>query len=227
MAPKNQRQRLRVAVIDRGSVAADLESVVREHGWPVDVSSCASALEVIGEGAPRSVGGLVVSVPAAGPFLTDVLRWTESHAEGRVPTLMIGSGAGATEDAAAARMALSREHVRWMGEMSPEVLREWLLMTVEVHEIRAFRREHENVAASIREARMQIFHGFVSQYTPPDTPPCGPPLPTCIEEIQGLKEARAQFERSHIHAAVRECGSLKDASTALGISYTSLWRRLR
>jgi molybdenum-dependent DNA-binding transcriptional regulator ModE len=26
---------------------------------------------------------------------------------------------------------------------------------------------------------------------------------------------------------VREWGSLKDASAALGISYTSLWRRLR
>ena len=42
-----------------------------------------------------------------------------------------------------------------------------------------------------------------------------------------LREARAQFERAHIKAAVREWGSLKEAAAALGISYTSLWRRLR
>ena len=48
-----------------------------------------------------------------------------------------------------------------------------------------------------------------------------------LEEIMALREARAQFERAHIKAAVREWGSLKEAAAALGISYTSLWRRLR
>lgn len=226
MAPKTQRRKLRLAVIDRSGLAGEFESIARDKGWSVDVMSCSSALEIIGESGPQGVGGLAASVTACGPFLTDVLRWTENQVQGRVPTILVGSGAG--EDAAAARMILSREHVRWCEPSARGAeLPNWLLMAIEVHELRAFRREHDACAGSLREARMQLFHGFVTSYTPPDGPPCGPPLPTNAEEIQALRDARAQFERSHIQAAVREWGSLKDASAALGISYTSLWRRLR
>ena len=125
-------------------------------------------------------------------------------------------------------MCLSREHVRWTPpEPTRESLSEWLLIALEVHELRSFRSQHDALATGLREARMQLFHGFISGYAPPEGPPCGPPLPTSQEEIQPLKEARSQFERAHIQAAVREWGSLKEASQALGISYTSLWRRLR
>jgi len=226
MAAKNVRRTFRIAVVDRAGLAAELESIARERSWPVEVMSCSSALEIVGDSGPGPLGGLVVSVGASGPFLTDLLRWTESTATQRVPTLVIG--AGRPEDEAAARMVLGREHVKWL-DPSPEKeeLAKWLVVALEVHEVRAFRSEHDGIAQALREARMQLFHGFIQNYGPPDGPPVGPPLPTTIPEIQPLREARSQFERAHIQAAVREWGSLKDASAALGISYTSLWRRLR
>lgn len=169
---------------------------------------------------------LAISVSAAGPFIMDLLRWAENKFEQRVPTAVIGAGAESDEEAA--RMILGRDHVRWVDPAIAEAeLGTWLLTAIEVHELRAYRNEHDSVAAALREARMQLFHGFISSYAPPEGPPCGPPLPTAIDEIQSLRDARAQFERAHIQAAVRERGSLKDASSALGISYTSLWRRLR
>lgn len=223
---KTPRPNFRLAVVDRAGLAADLESIARDKEWPADVLACSSALEIVGDGGPGSIGGLVVSVAASGPFLTDLLRWTESSSTQRIPTLIIG--AGRPDDEAAARMILGREHVKWMNADPKKAdLAEWLVEALEVHEIRIFRSEHDRIAQSLREARMQLFHGFVTSYTPPDGPPCGPPLPTTVEEILRLRDARTQFERAHIQAAVREWGSLKEASAALGISYTSLWRRLR
>lgn len=226
MAREANRRTFRLAVVDRAGLAMTFESIAREKGWPVEVVACSSVLEIVGDAGPGQLGGLVVSVGASGPFLTDLLRWTESTAVLRVPTLVIG--AGREDDEAAARMILGRGHVRWLdAEPSQEALAEWLLVAIEVHEIRGYRSEHDGVSQALREARLQLFHGHLQSYAPPEGPPCGPPLPTTIEEIQPLRDARAQFERSHIHAAVREWGSLKDASAALGISYTSLWRRLR
>lgn len=226
MASKPMRRKFRLAVVDRAGLAAELESIAGEHGWTVEVVSCSSALEIVGDSGPGPLGGLVVSVAASGPFLTDLLRWTESSVTQRIPTLVIG--AGRPEDEAAQRMILGREHVRWSNSgPAREALAKWLVTAIEVNEVRAFRGDHDSIAQSMREARMQLFHGFIQSYTPREGAPCGPPLPTTIEEIQPLREARAQFERAHILATVREWGSLKDASTALGISYTSLWRRLR
>lgn len=226
MAPKNVRRTFRLAVVDRAGLAAEFDSIAREKVWGVEVLSCSSALEIVGDSGPGPLGGLVVSVGASGPFLTDLLRWTDSSVHQRVPTLVIGSGRD--EDEAAARMVLGREHVRWMdADPTRDTLAEWLLVALEVHEVRAYRAEHDSIAQALREARMQLFHGFITSYSPPKGPPVGPPLPTTLEEIQPLRDARSQFERAHIQAAVREWGSLKDASAALGISYTSLWRRLR
>lgn len=226
MATKNVRRAFRLAVVDRAGLAAEFESIARAEGWGVDVVSCSSALEIVGDSSPGPLGGLVVSVDASGPFLTDLLRWTESSGTQRVPTLVIG--ANRPEDEAAARMVLGREHVRWL-DAGPDKarLQEWLGVAYEVHEVRGFRSDHDATAQALREARMQLFHGFIQSYAPPEGPPVGPPLPTTTEEIQPLRDARSQFERAHITAAVREWGSLKDASAALGISYTSLWRRLR
>ncbi len=226
MADGNMPRKFRLAVVDRAGLAGVFESIARRKGLSVEVVSCSSALEVVGEGGPGAIGGLAVSVGASGPFLTDLLRWSESGVNMRVPTLVIG--VGNDDDEAAARMILSREHVGWRdAEPDPEALQTWLMVALEVHELRSYRAEHDSVSGALREARMQLFHGFIQSYSPPDGPPCGPPLPTTAEEIRPLREARSQFERSHIQAAVREWGSLKDASAALGISYTSLWRRLR
>ena len=226
MAIKNIRPPFRLAIVDRAGLSGRFETVARSHTWEVEVLACSSALEIVGEGGPGPIGGLVVSVSASGPFLTDLLRWTESSAQHRLPTLVMG--AGRPEDEAAARMVLGREHAQWLPAAASDVdLSAWLSVALEVHEVRAFRAEHDRIAQSLREARMQLFHGFLNDYTPPEGPPVGPPLPPALEEIQPLKEARMQFERAHIQAAVREWGSLKEASAALGISYTSLWRRLR
>ncbi len=226
MAHNPSRSKFRLAVVDRGQLAGTFESIARESKWAVDIVACTSALEVVGESGPGPVEGLAVSVGACGPFITDLLRWTEANVSRRVPTLLVGSGG--EQDEPAARMCLSREHVRWYPpEPTRESLASWLLVALEVHELRSFRAQHDALASGLREARMQLFHGFISGYAPPEGPPCGPPLPTALEEIQALKEARSQFERAHIQAAVREWGSLKEASQALGISYTSLWRRLR
>ena len=226
MAREANRRHFRLAVVDRSGLAAQFEAIARENGWPVEVVSCSSVLEIVGESGPGQLGGLAVSVGASGPFLTDLLRWTESATSSRVPTLVIGTGED--DDEAAARLGLGRGHVQWLAaEPKREDIAKWLLTAIEVHEIRAFKNEHDGIAQALREARMQIFHGHMQSYVPPEGPPCGPPLPTRIEEIQPLREARAQFERAHIYATVREWGSLKDASSALGISYTSLWRRLR
>ncbi len=220
------RRAFRLAVVDRAGLAGTFEAIARERGWAVEVVACSSVLEIVGDAGPAQLGGLAVSVAASGPFLTDLLRWTETSVTQRVPTLVLG--AGREDDEAAARMTLGRGHVRWLdARFDREALAEWLLVAIEVHEIRGFRSEHDAVSQALREARLQLFHGHLQGYSPPDGPPCGPPLPTTMEEILPLRDARAQFERAHIQAAVREWGSLKDASAALGISYTSLWRRMR
>jgi hypothetical protein len=226
MASNAPQRKFKLVVVDRKGLASEMESIARERGFGVDVVSCTSALEVVGENGPTGVGGLAISVSASGPFVMDLLRWAENKFDQRVPTLVIGAGTESDEEAA--RMLLGREHVKWLDQNAKQAdLALWLVTAIEVHELRAYRSEHDAIAAALREARMQLFHGFIQSYAPPDGPPCGPPLPTAIDEIQSLRDARAQFERAHIQAAVRERGSLKDASAALGISYTSLWRRLR
>jgi len=226
MAHRPSIRKFRLVVVDRGGLSSTFEAIIREKDWPLEVLSCASALEVVGENGPGVVEGLAVSVAASGPFLTDLLRWTDANVDRRVPTILIGGGG--EQDESAARMSLAREHVKWC-EPTPnkQILADWLQKAYEVHLLRSYRREHEAIASALREARMQLFHGFIQNYAPPEGPPCGPPLPITLEEIMALREARAQFERAHIKAAVREWGSLKEAAAALGISYTSLWRRLR
>ncbi|MCB9652634.1 MAG: hypothetical protein H6729_00690 [Deltaproteobacteria bacterium] len=226
MALRSAHPKFRLSVVDRAGLAGEFEAIARREGRAVEVVACTSALEVMSAGGAGTVGGLVLSVGACGPFLMDLLRWTESAPERRVPTIVVG--AGNEEDEAASRIISSRKHVQWAGASpSREDLAAWLLLAIEVHSVRAYRLDHDTVATGLREARIQLFHGFIKAHTPAEGAPCGPPLPTTLEEIQPLRDARAQFERSHIQSAVRECGSLKDAALALGISYTSLWRRLR
>jgi hypothetical protein len=226
MARLNPRRRLSLAVVDRSGMAGTIEALARANDWPIELLACASSLEVLAEGTAPNIGALVVSVAAAGPFLPDLLRWSDGNGSERTPVLVMGSNA--PDDDTAARLVVSREHATWLDSAASETsLKEWLEVAVEVHALRLFRREHDAIAGSLREARGQVFHGFHASYTAPSEMPCGPPLPTSIDEIQPLKDARTQFERSHIQAAVREFGSLKDAAVALGISYTSLWRRLR
>lgn len=224
---KNMPRGAVIAVLDRADLSDELESWSAKHGVGLDLRNFTSALELTGDGGPRSLDGLAIGVAAAGPFLPEVLRWADNQLSDRMPTLLVGSGKE-TEDDVATRQILGREQITWLPSGADrDDLKRWLLLTLEVKELRAFRRQHDQIAHSLRRARMQLFHGHTLDVEPPEGPPCGPPLPTNLEEVEPLKEARARFERAHIQAVIREQESLKEASVALGISYTSLWRRLR
>lgn len=222
--PKAERQPPEIVVVDRQDLADRISAVAERRGTPVLVRRFGSVLEVLGEGGPKGAAGLLCSVAAAGPFLADLLRWTDREPTSRIPAAVVG-GKG---DDAAVEVVLGRDHARWIDlARFEEGVSDWLPIAMEVHDLRRFREEHERLASSLREDRSRLFAAEVERVVPEEGPPCGPPLPTSVEEIRSLKEARAQYERGLIRAAVRETGSLKDASAALGISYTSLWRRMR
>ncbi len=224
MSSKIERQPPEIVIVDRQDLAERVEALALERGTPVQVRRFGSVLEVLGEGGPRAPAGLLCSVSATGPFLGDLLRWTDREPNSRAPAAVVG-GSG---DEAAVEVVLGRDHARWIdAERVREGLAEWLPVALEVHDLRSFREQHERLAQVLREERSRLFSGELERVVPEEGPPCGPPLPTSLEEIKSLKDARAQFERGLIRAAVRETGSLKDASAALGISYTSLWRRMR
>lgn len=225
MVLRVERRKPTFVVVDRAGVADEIRRMTERLAAPVNVESYASVLEVLGENGPASAAGLVAATAATGPFLADLLRWSDRDHESRIPTAVLGSDGD--EEALAA--ILGRDHVRWIDVASrEELLFRWVCMALEVHDLRLFLAQHETIAGQLREARMRLFFGELDRYDLPlEGPPCGPPLPTSVDEIQSLKDAKAQFERGLIRAAVRESGSLKDASAALGISYTSLWRRMR
>ena len=213
-----------VIVVDRERLADRVEAIASGLSVPIAVARYTSVLEVVGEQGPAHSDGVVCSATAAGPFLQDLLRWTDREHRSRIPAAVVGTDA----DENAVNVVLGRDHASWVSAAElEEKLGAWLSMAYEVHDLRAFRKQHDDLATQLREARNRLFYGELEAFTPAEGPPCGPPLPTTIEEIQPLRDARAQFERGLIRAAIRECGSLKEASALLGISYTSLWRRLR
>ncbi len=224
MSGRLDRKRPVLVVVDRGDLADELQASLQAAELDAVLMRFGSVLEVVGENGPSDVAGLVASVASAGPFLQDLLRWTDRDHITRVAAAVIGTDA----DRAAINVVLGRDHVQWVeASRRTEQLLTWARAALEVYDLRAFRARHDALATSLREARSRLFLGEGTGFVPPEGPPCGPPLPTSMEEIQPLRDALAQFERGLIRAAVREFGSLKDASAALGISYTSLWRRLR
>jgi hypothetical protein len=224
MPPKIERRKANIIVVDRENLADKVQALATARELPLTVSRHASVLEVLSDSGPANAAGVLCSVGSTGPLLQDLIRWTDRDHEARVPAAVVGKDT----DAESVDSLLSRDHVRWIdSRFLDEQLTAWLMVALEIQDLRAFRAQHEAIASQLREARTRIFHGDLDSYVPPEGPPCGPPLPTSIEEIQSLRDAKAQFERGLIRAAVREAGSLKDASAALGISYTSLWRRMR
>lgn len=224
MSPRPERKKPIIVVVDRGALADRIEHIAVQLSAELDVRRHASVLEVVGDSGPQGAAGVLCHVSATGPFLQDLLRWTDREYTSRIPAAIVGTDG----DDAAVSAVLGRDHAKWIEESKiDEGLNEWLPVALEAHDLRYFRAMHDALATQLREARTRLFYRELEGYTPPEGPPCGPPLPTTIEEIQPLRDARAQFERGLIRAAVRERGSLKDASAALGISYTSLWRRLR
>lgn len=228
---KRPVQEVQIAVLDREQLMDRLHGALADSQLPasthVQLRSFESALDLMGEGAPRVVDGLALGVGSVGPFLSEVLRWGDQRFHQRTPTLIVGSGNDEQDDGAA-RQILGREHVQWLPPRpGPADLNAWVLKVVEVQAIRSRRTEHEQAAQQLRRLRMALFHGASPSMELPEDLPCGPPLPTSIAEVEPLKEARSRFERAHIQAVIRGFDSLKDASVALGISYTSLWRRLR
>lgn len=223
-ANRIERRPATLVVVDRGNVAERVREIIGRWSIRANVLGFTSVLEVLGESGPKSAAGLIVSTQATGPFLQDLLRWTDREQDDRVPTVVLGRDS----DEEALDVVLGKEHVRWIdADAAPAELERAVLLAVEVHDLRSFHVTHEALAAQLREARMRLFYGEIDRFVPPEGPPCGPPLPTSLTEIQPLRDAKAAFERGLIRAAVRESGSLKDASAALGISYTSLWRRMR
>lgn len=224
MSARIERRPPEIIIVDRNELADRVEAVARELGTPVMIRRFGSVLEVLGDGGPRGGAGLLCSVAATGPFLGDLLKWTDRDPSSRIPAAVVGG----SSDEASVEVVLGRDHARWIdAQRLGEGLAEWLPVAVEVQDLRGFREQHDRLAQALREERSKLFGGELERVVPEEGPPCGPPLPTSVEEIKSLKEARAQFERGLIRAAVRETGSLKDASAALGISYTSLWRRMR
>jgi hypothetical protein len=224
MPSKIERKKANVVVVDRESLADKVQALASARELPLMVSRHASVLEVLSDSGPSQAAGVLCSVGSTGPLLQDLLRWTDRDHDNRIPAAVVGRD----QDAESVDSVLSRDHVRWIDARDlDEALTQWLMVALEIQDIRAFRVQHEAIATQLREARSRLFYGEQESYVPPEGPPCGPPLPTSVEEIQSLRDAKAQFERGLIRAAVREAGSLKDASAALGISYTSLWRRMR
>jgi len=225
MSTQTERPTPTLVVVERDGLADKIEAIAEKLRVELEIRSFSSVLEVVGESGPARASGLICTVGAAGPFLHDLLRWTEpgDHNE-RICTAVIG----ADSDGAAIDTIVGRDHVHWIDtKTADQGIEEWLAVAMEVYDLRRFRAQHDEMAKGLRNARSRLFLGEMASYSPPEGPPCGPPLPTHVEEIQALRDARAQYERGLIRSAIREFGSLKDASSALGISYTSLWRRLR
>ncbi|MBI2372812.1 MAG: hypothetical protein HYV07_02315 [Deltaproteobacteria bacterium] len=188
-----------------------------------DVSVYGTVLDVLGDKGPKAPIGLLTHLSGPGPFLEDLLKWTELDRP-RIPTAVVGPPSSKDNTSA----LVGRDHVRFIEEARvAEELEAWISLVLEVRDLRKFRADHDAVAAELRRARKKILVGEQEQTAIPNGPPCGPVLPTSIGEVLPIREARAAFERGLVKAAVRETGSLKDASVVLGISYTSLWRRMR
>ncbi|MBI4817128.1 MAG: hypothetical protein HY791_12775 [Deltaproteobacteria bacterium] len=195
----------------------------RPRATLTEVMSYGSVLDLLGEKGPGGAIGLVTVASASGPFLEDLLSWTENDRP-RIPTAVVGSEV----ERASMKALVGRDHVRFIDELRvKDELGSWLSLALEVRDLRKFRALHDSAAGELRRARKRLLLGELDQVEVPNGPPCGPTLPTTLDEVQALKDARAAFERGLVKAAVRETGSLKDASEVLGISYTSLWRRMR
>jgi hypothetical protein len=221
----SERPTPKLVVVERDGLGDQIRAIADKLRVDIEILSFSSVLEVVGDSGPSSASGLICTVSAAGPFLKDLLRWTEpgDHRE-RISAAVIGEDT----DEAAINTIIGRDHVHWINAAtSVNGMESWLAAAMEVYDLRLFRSQHDEMARVLRTARTKLFLGEIPNFAPREGPPCGPPLPTHVEEIQPLRDARAQYERGLIRSAIREFGSLKDASTALGISYTSLWRRLR
>lgn len=180
---------LAIVVVDRSDLGDRVQALLEELRGGITVKRFASVLDVLGEGGPIDANGLVVNVGAAGPFLHDLLRWTDRSSDSRVPAAVIGGEA----DQGAVGAVLVRDHVQWIDAHRVEAaLRAWLPVALEVMDLRAFRREHDRLASSLREMRGRLFCGSVDSaaltHVLEEGPPCGPPLPTNIEEILPLCE---------------------------------------
>lgn len=217
------RPRARVAVVDRaGDLLERCQRASVDAPWGPELLPCTSVLEVMGGARQDSLDGVAVRTPDAGPLLADLLRWADQRLE---PVLLYVEG-GLEQAPELRRLALSRPFVRWRADAAAR-LDGWLSDVAELEATNRYRRLHEATAAELRGARMQLYHGMAEAAEPVAGPPCGPPLPTALAEVVPLKAAKMRFEQCQIRAAARECGSLKAAAEALGVSYSSLWRRMR
>ena len=216
----------RIAVVDRGQLHEQVTTIATLLDIDVQLLIYETVLEVVGDNGPADLAAIVCSTSTAGPFLRDLLAWSDRE---ELKTPILTCLVAQESETEAIEHAISYQHVHWSeASEARSTLREWLKSTVEVFDLRYFREQHQSAASKLRKLRRRAFLGDTTEaITPIEGPPCGPPLPTHVEEIQALRDARSQFERGLIRAAIRQFGSLKAASSELGISYTSLWRRLK
>ena len=216
----------KIVIVDRGRLREQIESVVEILDIEVKLLTYETVLEVVGEAGPTEVTAVVCSASTAGPFLRDLLTWSDRE---ELVTPILTCLVAPESNAEAVEYGISHQHVHWSDSSnSQSSLREWLKSVIEVFDLRFYREQHQSAATQLRNLRKKAFLGDSAESVSPiEGPPCGPPLPTHVEEIQSLRDARNQFERGLIRAAIRQFGSLKAASAELGISYTSLWRRLK
>jgi len=223
---KVKRSSPKIVIVDRGQLRKQIESVVEMLNIEVKLLTYETVLEVVGDAGPTEVTAMVCSAGTAGPFLRDLLAWSDRE---ELSTPILTCLVAPESNVEAVEYAISHQHIHWSDSLdSQSSLREWMKSVIEVFDLRFYREQHQNAATQLRKLRKRTFMGDIMEpISPVEGPPCGPPLPTHVEEIQSLRDARNQFERGLIRAAIRQFGSLKAASAELGISYTSLWRRLK
>ena len=147
MVHRGEKSKPVFVVVDRGDLGDKVKAILESLGVGPDIRGFASVLEVLGESGPKTAAGLIVSTAAAGPFLQDLLRWTDREQTDQVPTLVVGKDS----DEQALEMVLGKEHVRWIdvSEIEPR-LNHFVHLAIEVNDLRSFHDAHEAMAAQLR-----------------------------------------------------------------------------
>ena len=73
----NERPLPKLVVVERDGLGEKINEIAERLKVELQILPFSSVLEVVGESGPASASGLICSVSAAGPFLKDLLRWTE------------------------------------------------------------------------------------------------------------------------------------------------------
>ena len=96
MATRPERRIPTLVVVDRGDLGDAIERIAKDAGLGVEVARYTSVLDVVGENGPSTAAAVICTVGSAGPFLQDLLRWTDREHGSRIPAAVIGERISAT-----------------------------------------------------------------------------------------------------------------------------------